>query len=77
MAVDPTPGLAGWVPLQLAVAREGEAGGERKQRGAQLEESRRKGASTLSGKVRDSPFPPLGFIDLREPRSPNRARRAH
>jgi hypothetical protein len=27
-AVDPAPGLARWVPLQLAVAREGEAGGE-------------------------------------------------
>jgi hypothetical protein len=31
----------------------------------------------LSVEVRDSPFPPLGFIDLREPRSASRARRAH
>jgi hypothetical protein len=36
-----------------------------------------KGAAALSGKVRDSPFPLLGFIDLREPHSPNRVRRAH
>jgi hypothetical protein len=31
-----------------------------------------KGEATLSDEVRDSPFPLLGFIDLREPRSPNR-----
>jgi hypothetical protein len=36
-----------------------------------------KGAAALNGEVRDSPFPSLGFIDLREPRSPNRARCAH
>jgi hypothetical protein len=39
--------------------------------------ARSKGRQVLSVEVRDSPLPPLGFIDLREPRSPNRARWAH
>jgi hypothetical protein len=35
-----------------------------------------KGVTVLSGKVRDSPVPLFGFIDLRETHSPDRARRA-
>jgi hypothetical protein len=35
-----------------------------------------KGAVALSGKVRDSPVPFPWIMDLREPRSPNRARAA-
>jgi hypothetical protein len=37
----------------------------------------RKGQRVLSDEVRDFPLPLLRFIDLREPRSPNRARLAH
>jgi hypothetical protein len=79
MAAGPAPGLAGWEPLRLAEEREGEASTRWKRRGARRSgaETRGKGRRLLSVEVRDSPSLPLGFIDLREPHSPNRARRAH
>jgi hypothetical protein len=58
MAADPAPRLAGWVPLQLAVAREDKAGGERKQRGTQPEnESKRKGGSSAKWLGKGLPLP--------------------
>jgi hypothetical protein len=55
----PAPGLARWVPLQLAVAREGEAGSEQKQRGAQPEkDSGRQGGSSAKWQSKGLPLPP-------------------
>jgi hypothetical protein len=53
-----------------------EASSEREQRGAQRrsdQEASGEGQRTLSDEVRDFPLPLLGFIDLGESRSPNRA----
>jgi hypothetical protein len=63
--------------LQLAVASEGEVGGESKEARNRRRRAEGKGAAALSGEVRDFPFPLLRFIGLREPRSPNCVHRAH
>jgi hypothetical protein len=57
---DPAPGLDGWVPLQLAVVRDEEAGSERERGGAQPEkESGRQGGSSAKwrGKGLSISFP--------------------
>jgi hypothetical protein len=64
--------------LRLAAAREDEASGRQKRKGAQSgSEGKKQGATVLSDEVRDFPLPLLRFIDPGEPRSPNRTRRAH
>jgi hypothetical protein len=58
-AAGPTPGLARWAPLQLAVASDSEAGSERKQKGTQLEkESGRQGGSSAEWRGKGLPLPP-------------------
>jgi hypothetical protein len=46
-------------------------------RGALERKQGRREQWVLSVEVKNSPLPTLGFIDPREPRSPNRALRAH